>query len=49
MNKEEIIKEAKKLHEESEDYRDVYELLCKDIQLQESLESYLAFNSSAPE
>ena len=46
MNKEEIIKEAKRLHEEFDEYRDVYEKLIRDIEIQES---YMEFNSGTNE
>ena len=41
MNKEELIKEAEKIHEEFEEIRDIHEKLNRDLEIQESLENYV--------
>lgn len=47
MNKEELIKEAEKLHEEFEGIRDISEKLNRNLELMESLENYLEDRNSS--
>ena len=40
---DELLEMAQKLHDDFEEYRDMNEKLCKDIEILEGLESYFEF------
>ena len=41
----EILMAAEQIHEEFAECRDIYEKLCRDVEIQENLENYMEFYS----